>query len=63
MTPGDPSDHQTTLQGSHKADHYSYMDMGDDLCDFGSVGNAKNKQQPPMSGYGDDEDDEDEDED
>ncbi|XDV50468.1 hypothetical protein PO909_019522 [Leuciscus waleckii] len=63
MTPGDPSDHQTTLQGSHKTDHYSYMDMGDDLCDFGSVGNAKNKQQPPMSGYGDDEDDDDEDED
>lgn len=59
MTPGDPSDHQTTLQGSHKTDHYSYMDMGDDLCDFGSVGNAKNKQQPPMSGYGDDEDDDD----
>ncbi|KAK2896840.1 hypothetical protein Q8A67_011328 [Cirrhinus molitorella] len=63
MTPGDPSDHQTTLQGSHKTDHYSYMDMGDDLCDFGSVGNAKNKQQPPMSGYGDDEDDDEEDED
>ncbi|XP_056089123.1 reticulon-1a isoform X1 [Rhinichthys klamathensis goyatoka] len=63
MTPGDPSDHQTALQGSHKTDHYSYMDMGDDLCDFGSVGNAKNKQQPPMSGYGDDEEDEDEDED
>ncbi|XP_016323196.1 reticulon-1-like isoform X2 [Sinocyclocheilus anshuiensis] len=59
MTPGDPSDHQTTLQGSHKTDHYSYMDMGDDLCDFGSVGNTKNKQQPPMSGYGDDEEDED----
>uniref|UniRef100_A0A672PUA1 Reticulon n=1 Tax=Sinocyclocheilus grahami TaxID=75366 RepID=A0A672PUA1_SINGR len=63
MTPGDPSDHQTTLQGSHKTDHYSYMDMGDDLCDFGSVGNAKNKQQPFMSGYGDDEDDDEEDED
>uniref|UniRef100_A0A673GUE5 Reticulon n=1 Tax=Sinocyclocheilus rhinocerous TaxID=307959 RepID=A0A673GUE5_9TELE len=63
MTPGDPSDHQTTLQGSHKTDHYSYMDMGDDLCDFGSVGNAKNKQQPLMSGYGDDEDDDEEDED
>lgn len=61
MTPGDPADHQTTLQGSHKTDHYSYMDMGDDLCDFGSVGNAKNKQQPLMSGYGDDEDDDDED--
>uniref|UniRef100_A0A671RAT2 Reticulon n=1 Tax=Sinocyclocheilus anshuiensis TaxID=1608454 RepID=A0A671RAT2_9TELE len=63
MTPGDPSDHQTTLQGSHKTDHYSYMDMGDDLCDFGSVGNAKNKQQPLMSGYGNDEDDDEEDED
>ncbi|XP_052428321.1 reticulon-1a isoform X1 [Carassius gibelio] len=63
MTPGDPSDHHTTLQGSHKTDHYSYMDMGDDLCDFGSVGNAKNKQQPLMSGYGDEEEDEEEDED
>ncbi|XP_056326368.1 LOW QUALITY PROTEIN: reticulon-1a [Danio aesculapii] len=63
MTPGDPSDHQTTLQGSHKSDHYSYMDMGGDLCDFGSMGNAKNKQQPPVSGYGDEEDDEDDDED
>ncbi|RXN17598.1 reticulon-1-like isoform X1 [Labeo rohita] len=63
MTPGDPSDHQTTLQSSHKTDHYSYMDMGDDLCDFGSVGNAKSKQQPPMSGYGDDEDDDEDDED
>uniref|UniRef100_A0A8C1QPM7 Reticulon n=1 Tax=Cyprinus carpio TaxID=7962 RepID=A0A8C1QPM7_CYPCA len=63
MTPGDPSDHQSTLQGSHKTDHYSYMDMGDDLCDFGSVGNTKNKQQPPMSGYGDDEDDEEDEDD
>ncbi|XP_059422034.1 reticulon-1a isoform X1 [Carassius carassius] len=63
MTPGDPSDHHTTLQGSYKTDHYSYMDMGDDLCDFGSVGNAKNKQQPLVSGYEDDEDDEEEDED
>lgn len=56
MTPGDPSDHQTTLQGSHKTDHYSYMDMGDDLCDFG---NAKNKQQPSVVGYGDDDEDDD----
>ncbi|XP_016084839.1 reticulon-1-like [Sinocyclocheilus grahami] len=63
MTPGDPSDHQTTLQGSHKTDHYSYMDMGDDLCDFGSVGNTKNKQQPAMSGYGDDEDNEEDEDD
>ncbi|XP_059373311.1 reticulon-1-like isoform X2 [Carassius carassius] len=63
MTPGDPSDHQTTLQGSHKTDHYSYMDMGDDLCDFGSVGNTKNKQQPPISSYGDDEDDEEDEDD
>ncbi|XP_051504407.1 reticulon-1-like isoform X1 [Myxocyprinus asiaticus] len=62
MTPGDPSDHHMTLQGSHKPDHYSYMDMGDDLSDFGSVGSAKNKQQPPMCVYGDDDDD-DEDED
>ncbi|KAI7805891.1 reticulon-1, partial [Triplophysa rosa] len=59
MTPGDPSDHQTTLQGSHKTDHYSYMDMGDDLCDFGSVINAKNKQQPSMAAFGDDDEDED----
>ncbi|XP_052007019.1 reticulon-1a isoform X1 [Xyrauchen texanus] len=60
MTPGDPSDHHTTLQGSHKPDHYSYMDMGDDRSDFGS---AKNKQQPPMCVYGDDDDDDDENED
>ncbi|XP_051507847.1 reticulon-1-like isoform X1 [Myxocyprinus asiaticus] len=61
MTPGDPSDHHTTLQSSHKPDHYSYMDMGDDLCDFGSVDSAKNKQQHPMGIYGDDDDDDEDD--
>ncbi|TRY55256.1 hypothetical protein DNTS_015738 [Danionella cerebrum] len=62
MTPGDPSDHQTTMQSSHKPDHYSYMDMGDDLCDFGSLGNTKNKQPPPMPGYGEDDEEDDEEE-
>ncbi|XP_030627537.1 reticulon-1a isoform X1 [Chanos chanos] len=56
MTPGDPSDLHTALQGSHKTEAYNYMDIshsGDSLSDFGHL-QSKKQQQHAGSHFDDD---------